>query len=73
MNAGVRPPPAIAMADAVGAGVGLTVRGVSKSFHTHVLTDIGIDVAPGELVALTGPSGAGENDLLPDFGRTGAA
>jgi multiple sugar transport system ATP-binding protein len=59
MNATVKPAsPAIAMADAVGAG--LTVRGVSKSFRTRVLTDIGIDVAPGELVALTGPSGAGK-------------
>ena len=59
MNARVKPAsPAIATADAVGAG--LTVRGVSKSFHTRVLTDMGIDVAPGELVALTGPSGAGK-------------
>jgi len=61
MNARLTPTsPAIAMADAVGAGVGLTVRGVSKSFHARVLTDMGIDVAPGELVALTGPSGAGK-------------
>jgi multiple sugar transport system ATP-binding protein len=59
MNARVRPvSSAIATADAVGAG--LTVRGVSKSFHSRVLTDMGIDVAPGELVALTGPSGAGK-------------
>jgi multiple sugar transport system ATP-binding protein len=59
MNARVKPAsPAIAMADALGAG--LTVRGVSKSFHARVFTDIGIDVAPGELVALTGPSGAGK-------------
>jgi multiple sugar transport system ATP-binding protein len=61
MNARLRPTsPAIAMANAVGAGVGLTARGVSKSFHTRVLADMGIDVAPGELVALTGPSGAGK-------------
>jgi ABC-type sugar transport system ATPase subunit len=59
MNARVKPAsPAIATADAVGTG--LTVRGVSKSFRTRVLTDMGIDVAPGELVALTGPSGAGK-------------
>jgi multiple sugar transport system ATP-binding protein len=59
MNARVKPAsPAIATADAVGTG--LTVRSVSKSFHTRVLTDMGIDVAPGELVALTGPSGAGK-------------
>lgn len=59
MNARVKPASAaIATADAVGAG--LTVRGVSKSFHTRMLTDMGIDVAPGELVALTGPSGAGK-------------
>jgi multiple sugar transport system ATP-binding protein len=59
MNARVKPASsAIATADAVGTG--LTVRGVSKSFHARVLTDMGIDVAPGELVALTGPSGAGK-------------
>jgi ABC-type sugar transport system ATPase subunit len=59
MNARVKPAsPAIAMADAVGAG--LTVGGVSKSFYARVLSDMGIDVAPGELVALTGPSGAGK-------------
>lgn len=59
MNAIVKPAsPTIAKADAV--GIGLSVRGVSKSFHAAVLTGMGIDVAPGEVVALTGPSGAGK-------------
>jgi multiple sugar transport system ATP-binding protein len=59
LNAPLKPAsPAIAAAGVIGAG--LTVRGVSKSFHARVLTDMGIDVAPGELVALTGPSGAGK-------------
>lgn len=59
MNACVKPAsPAIIKADAI--GVGLTARSVSKSYHTAVLTNMGIDVAPGEVVALTGPSGAGK-------------
>lgn len=39
---------------------GLAARGICKSFAHQVLHDIGIDIAPGELVALTGPSGAGK-------------
>lgn len=39
---------------------GLTARGISKSFAHKVLADIGIEVAPGELLAITGPSGAGK-------------
>lgn len=42
---------------------GLTVRGVAKSFQAPVLTNVNIDVAPGELLALTGPSGAGKTTL----------
>lgn len=59
MNARVTPAsPAIIKADAI--GVGLTAHGVSKTYRTTVLTNMGIDVAPGEVVALTGPSGAGK-------------
>jgi len=39
---------------------GLFARGISKSFAHKVLSDIGIEVAPGELLAITGPSGAGK-------------
>jgi len=39
---------------------GLFARGISKSFAHKVLADIGIEVAPGELLAITGPSGAGK-------------
>lgn len=48
------------MTAASAVGAGLVVRGVSKSFRACVLSDIGIDAAPGELLALTGPSGAGK-------------
>lgn len=36
------------------------MRGISKSFAHKVLADINIEVAPGELFAITGPSGAGK-------------
>ena len=39
---------------------GLAARGISKSFAHKVLADINIEVAPGELLAITGPSGAGK-------------
>lgn len=42
------------------AGGGLIARGISKSFTQQVLADVGIEAAPGELVAVTGPSGAGK-------------
>jgi len=48
---------------------GLSARGISKSFakgKTEVLQalqEVGIEVAPGELLAVTGPSGAGKTTL----------
>ena len=56
----------------------LSLRGVNKSFGAvNALTDIDLDVAPGEVVALVGDNGAGKSTLVkvlagvhqPDTGR----
>lgn len=46
-----------------GGGKGLVARSIHKTFQAEVLANIGFDVAPGELLALTGPSGAGKTTL----------
>jgi ATP-binding cassette subfamily B protein len=44
----------------------ITLRDVSFAYpatHTHVLEHINLDVKPGEMIALVGPSGAGKTTL----------
>ena len=47
----------------------ISARGLSLVFRTddgpvHALSDVNIDVAPGEFVSLIGPSGCGKTTLL---------
>ena len=51
----------------------VTVRGLNKSYETgtqrlHVLRDVDMDVAAGEMVAIVGASGVGKSTLLHVLG-----
>lgn len=51
----------------------ITMRGISKVFYTdevetHALSDINLEIAKGEYVAIAGPSGCGKSTLLSILG-----
>ncbi|MEV6013407.1 branched-chain amino acid ABC transporter permease/ATP-binding protein [Streptomyces sp. NPDC051976] len=48
-----------------GPGAGFKVRGVTVRYGgVHAVTDVDIEVAPGEIVGLIGPNGAGKTSLI---------
>jgi ABC-type sugar transport system ATPase subunit len=54
-----------AQGGASGGGVLLSLRGVSKTFGpVRALTDVNLDIMPGEVTALIGDNGAGKSSLI---------
>jgi sulfonate transport system ATP-binding protein len=68
MASELRDPPSLVAAPAAEAsrrGAEIVVRGLDKAFGSrHVLRDLELALAPGEFVAILGPSGGGKTTLL---------